>query len=107
MNLHGFILKLNVRSSRATNIKIGGTNTPKITINIGRLGNMPLLHGFFQEMDIQPAIDNIIKPHGNWQILSVGGSWPFGMFTLFPGFLLFHLSECPVFANLFNTSGTG
>ena len=47
-------------------------STPDITINVERLDDMPLLYGFIQKMGIQPAIDSVIKPHGNWEGLSMG-----------------------------------
>lgn len=46
--------------------------TPEITINVERLDDMPLLYGFLERMDIQSAIDTVIKPHGNWNGLSMG-----------------------------------
>lgn len=46
--------------------------TPEITIRVERLDDMPLLFGFIEKMGIQPAIDTIIKPHGNWQGMSMG-----------------------------------
>jgi transposase len=47
-------------------------STPEITINVERLDDMPLLYGFIQKMGIQPVIDSVIKPHGNWEGLSMG-----------------------------------
>ncbi len=47
-------------------------STPELTINVERLDDMPLLYGFLEKMDIQSAIDTVIKPHGNWQGLSMG-----------------------------------
>ena len=45
---------------------------PELTINVERLDDMPLLYGFLEKMGIQSAIDTVIKPHGNWQGLSMG-----------------------------------
>ena len=47
-------------------------STPELTINVERLDDMPLLYGFLEKMGIQSAIDTVIKPHGNWQGLSMG-----------------------------------
>ena len=47
-------------------------STPELTINVERLDDMPLLYGFLEKMGIQSAIDSVIKPHGNWQGLSMG-----------------------------------
>lgn len=47
-------------------------DTPEITINVERLDDMPLLYGFIKKMGIQLAIDTVIKPHGNWEGLSMG-----------------------------------
>jgi transposase len=47
-------------------------NTPEVTISVERLDDMPLLFGFMEKMGIQTAIDTVIKPHGNWQGLSMG-----------------------------------
>lgn len=47
-------------------------NTPEVTISVERLDDMPLLFGFIEKMGIQTAIDTVIKPHGNWQGLSMG-----------------------------------
>lgn len=47
-------------------------NTPEVTISVERLDDMPLLIGFIEKMGIQTAIDTVIKPHGNWQGLSMG-----------------------------------
>jgi transposase len=47
-------------------------SAPEVTINVERLDDMPLLYGFLEKMDIQSAIDTVIKPHGNWQGLSMG-----------------------------------
>jgi transposase len=47
-------------------------NTPELTIDVERLDDMPLLYGFLEKMGIQTAIDTVIKPHGNWQGLSMG-----------------------------------
>lgn len=47
-------------------------STPELTINVERLDDMPLLCGFLEKMDIQSAIDTVIKPHGNWEGLSMG-----------------------------------
>jgi transposase len=47
-------------------------SAPEVTINVERLDDMPLLYGFLEKMDIQSAIDSVIKPHGNWQGLSMG-----------------------------------
>ena len=46
--------------------------TPEVTISVERLDDMPLLFGFIEKMGIQTAIDTVIKPHGNWQGLSMG-----------------------------------
>ena len=46
--------------------------TPEIIINVERLDDLPLLYGFLDRMGIQSAIDTVIKPHGNWQGLSMG-----------------------------------
>lgn len=46
--------------------------TPEVTISVERLDDMPLLFGFIEKMGIQTAIDTVIKPHGNWQGLSLG-----------------------------------
>lgn len=54
------------------NDKIGGMNTPEITIDVERLDDMPLLYEFVEKMGIQTAIDTVIKPHGNWQGVSMG-----------------------------------
>jgi transposase len=45
---------------------------PDLTISVERLDDMPLLFGFMEKMGIQTAIDTVIKPHGNWQGLSMG-----------------------------------
>jgi len=47
-------------------------SAPELTINVERLDDMPLLYGFLEKMGIQSAIDTVIKPHGNWQGLSMG-----------------------------------
>jgi transposase len=47
-------------------------STPELTINVERLDDMPLLYGFLEKMSIQSAIDTVIKPHGNWEGLSMG-----------------------------------
>jgi transposase len=47
-------------------------NTPEVIISVERLDDMPLLFGFMEKMGIQTAIDTVIKPHGNWQGLSMG-----------------------------------
>ncbi|MFQ5435719.1 MAG: DUF4277 domain-containing protein [Anaerolineae bacterium] len=47
-------------------------STPNLTINVERLDDMPLLSGFIKKMGIQSAIDTVIKPHGNWEGLSIG-----------------------------------
>ncbi len=47
-------------------------STPELTINVERLDDMPLLYGFLEKMGIQSTIDTVIKPHGNWQGLSMG-----------------------------------
>jgi transposase len=47
-------------------------STPELTINVERLDDMPLLYGFLEKMGIRSAIDTVIKPHGNWQGLSMG-----------------------------------
>jgi transposase len=47
-------------------------STPELTIDVERLDDMPLLYGFLEKMGIQTAIDTVIKPHGNWQGLSMG-----------------------------------
>ena len=47
-------------------------STPELTIDVERLDDMPLLYGFLEKMGIQSAIDTVIKPHGNWQGLSMG-----------------------------------
>ena len=47
-------------------------STPEITIDVERLDDMPLLYGLIQKMGIQAVIDSVIKPHGNWQGLSMG-----------------------------------
>lgn len=51
---------------------MGGMSTPEVTINVERLDDMPLLYGFVEKMGIQTAIDSVIKPHGNWEGLSMG-----------------------------------
>lgn len=45
---------------------------PEFTISVERLDDMPLLYGFIEKMGIQSTIDTVIKPHGNWQGLSMG-----------------------------------
>jgi transposase len=47
-------------------------STPELTINVERLDDMPLLYGFLEKMSIQSAVDTVIKPHGNWEGLSMG-----------------------------------
>jgi len=47
-------------------------STPELTINVERLDDMPILYGFLEKMSIQSAIDTVIKPHGNWEGLSMG-----------------------------------
>jgi len=47
-------------------------STPELTVNVERLDDMPLLYGFLEKMSIQSAIDTVIKPHGNWEGLSMG-----------------------------------
>ena len=47
-------------------------STPELTINVERLDDMPLLYGFLEKMGIQSAIDTVLKPHGNWQGMSMG-----------------------------------
>jgi len=47
-------------------------STPEVTIDVERLDDMPLLYGFLEKMGIQSAIDTVIKPHGNWEGLSMG-----------------------------------
>ena len=47
-------------------------SAPELTINVEQLDDMPLLYGFLEKMDIQSAVDSVIKPHGNWQGLSMG-----------------------------------
>ncbi|MBK8986771.1 MAG: DUF4277 domain-containing protein [Chloroflexi bacterium] len=45
---------------------------PEFTISVERLDDLPLLYGFIEKMGIQSTIDTVIKPHGNWQGLSMG-----------------------------------
>ncbi|MBK7176099.1 MAG: DUF4277 domain-containing protein [Chloroflexi bacterium] len=45
---------------------------PEFTISVERLDDLPLLLGFIEKMGIQSTIDTVIKPHGNWQGLSMG-----------------------------------
>jgi len=47
-------------------------STPEAIISVERLDDMPLLFGFIDKMGIQTVIDTVIKPHGNWQGLSMG-----------------------------------
>ena len=47
-------------------------STPEFTIEVERLDDMPLLYGFIEKMGIRSAIDTVIKPHGNWEGLSMG-----------------------------------
>ncbi len=47
-------------------------STPELTIETERLDDIPLLYGFLKEMDIQNAIDAVIKTHGHWSGPSMG-----------------------------------
>lgn len=43
-----------------------------IEAQIERIDDIPLLYGMIQRMGIQEIIDQVLKPHGNWQGISPG-----------------------------------
>lgn len=47
-------------------------NLKESDIQVERVDDIPLVYGSLQRMGIQPIIDSILKPHGNWQGLSPG-----------------------------------
>lgn len=47
-------------------------NFKDFDIQVERVDDIPLVYGSLQRMGIQPIIDSILKPHGNWQGLSPG-----------------------------------
>jgi transposase len=47
-------------------------NLKDFDIQVERVDDIPLVYGSLQRMGIQPIIDSILKPHGNWQGLSPG-----------------------------------
>lgn len=42
------------------------------SIKIERVDDIPLIYGLLKQMGVQEAIDQVIKPHGNWDGLSPG-----------------------------------
>ena len=47
-------------------------NIKDFNVEIERVDDIPVVFGLLQKMHIQTTVDLIIKPHGNWQGLSVG-----------------------------------
>lgn len=43
-----------------------------VTAQIERIDDIPLLYGMIKRMGIQEIIDQVLKPHGNWQGISPG-----------------------------------
>jgi transposase len=50
-----------------TSIDIEGLKT-----EIERVDDIPLIYGLLDRMGIQAIVDNVVRPHGNWQGLSPG-----------------------------------
>lgn len=48
------------------------TNIKDFDVQIERVDDIPVIFGLLQKMHIQATIDQVIRPHGNWQGLSVG-----------------------------------
>jgi transposase len=47
-------------------------NIKELNVQIERVDDIPVIFGLLQKMHIQAIVDKSIKPHGNWQGLSVG-----------------------------------
>ena len=47
-------------------------NIKGIEAQIERVDDLPVIFGLLQQMRIQPTIDHVITPHGNWRGLSPG-----------------------------------
>jgi transposase len=47
-------------------------NIKDFDVQIERVDDIPVLYGLLQKMGIQATVDQVIRPHGNWQGLSPG-----------------------------------
>lgn len=47
-------------------------NIKDFNVEIERVDDIPVIFGLLQKMHIQAIVDQIIRPHGNWQGLSLG-----------------------------------
>lgn len=47
-------------------------NIKDFDVQIERVDDIPVIFGLLQKMGIQATVDQVIKPHGNWQGLSPG-----------------------------------
>ncbi len=47
-------------------------NEKRSEVHIERVDDLPVLFGLLQQMNIQEILDDVIRPHGNWQGLTPG-----------------------------------